>query len=633
MQFLVILVLVVQLGFSSQKDDQWPFEGQLGQKTYLTSSYAESRGSRYHTGWDYSTLNQEGIEIKAPEDGAIIRIKVSPWGYGKAIYFKGSSGKIYVLAHLSGFVRGNRVLKELQRQKTNTLDWKGLNWRFKKGQALAYTGASGIGSPHLHLEVRPNISSTELLSKQATHRDTIAPILTAIAIMELNPQIYLVLPITNLADSGDLMVEQKRYNQSLLKKKQTEISVKTASDSHLSKSQGIALRLVDYSVNHGENPMSIASLSIECDHKLYYKKEYDQLSFGKHPIHQDLLWSRDDQLAGDWHWIPHQAGINPWIKRSGITQCLTQSELLITLADANGNQSQYQVKSAHKNGVSPLRDHQIHQYFKGNQPGAYFSHLKNFYPNHLYMDEVQTSTLIQISKNSGMYQGILGHHKFKLSPQALKSSSIYLGLRDSLTYEWHPKGTFTRKKKSEYCYPQPPGSGWALYYQAESSLQWVFYSGQKSKTIPTMGKDVRHLCIQLNELRDTRIMQDTLAPLLSDARLQYFHRDGRQGEFITLDIKDLASMSSSNQINAYLVDKQIEEEVIDMRLRTEGQAKLRTAKDYRWTALEWDPEKSHIVIRGVLPQDKILAEMDLWIVAEDDLRNIATLKIDPSILK
>lgn len=77
----------------------FPFQ----KEAFLTSSFGENRGTRYHAGVDYSTNMEEGWVVFAPENGFVEELRISPYSYGKVIYFKGESGRTWVFAHLSGF--------------------------------------------------------------------------------------------------------------------------------------------------------------------------------------------------------------------------------------------------------------------------------------------------------------------------------------------------------------------------------------------------------------------------------------------------------------------------------------------------------------------------------------------------
>ncbi|KAA3661943.1 MAG: M23 family peptidase, partial [Calditrichaeota bacterium] len=85
-------------------------------------------------------------------------IRVSPFGYGKAIYLKLDTGEIAVYAHLSGFneALSEFVYNEQQKRNKYRLDryLSAAAFPVKKGDFLGYTGETGIGVPHLHFEMR-----------------------------------------------------------------------------------------------------------------------------------------------------------------------------------------------------------------------------------------------------------------------------------------------------------------------------------------------------------------------------------------------------------------------------------------------------------------------------------------------
>ena len=58
----------------------------------LSGNFGELRNNHFHSGLDIKTQQQSGIPIYAPADGFINRIKVSHFGYGKALYLKHPNG-------------------------------------------------------------------------------------------------------------------------------------------------------------------------------------------------------------------------------------------------------------------------------------------------------------------------------------------------------------------------------------------------------------------------------------------------------------------------------------------------------------------------------------------------------------
>ena len=125
----------------------------------LSGNFGELRNNHFHSGLDIKTQQQSGIPIYAPADGFVNRIKVSHFGYGKALYLKHPNGFQTVYAHLKKysdtvqkFVKNAQYKKESYEieifPEVNQL-------KVKKGDLIGYTGNSGSSDgPHLHFEIR-----------------------------------------------------------------------------------------------------------------------------------------------------------------------------------------------------------------------------------------------------------------------------------------------------------------------------------------------------------------------------------------------------------------------------------------------------------------------------------------------
>ncbi len=125
----------------------------------LAGSFAELRGSHFHSGIDIKTGGVSGRNVYAVADGFVSRIKVSPFGFGKALYIEHPNGYTSVYAHLSRFSEpmASYVKKMQYRKKSFAIDLYLTPHHFevKKGEIVAKSGNSG-GSlgPHLHFELR-----------------------------------------------------------------------------------------------------------------------------------------------------------------------------------------------------------------------------------------------------------------------------------------------------------------------------------------------------------------------------------------------------------------------------------------------------------------------------------------------
>ena len=93
------ILLLFSLFISGQEHPQ-DFHPPLDIPLVLSGTFGELRSNHFHAGIDIKTLGQSGLKVYAISDGYISRIKVSPWGYGKAIYITHDNGYSSVYAHL-----------------------------------------------------------------------------------------------------------------------------------------------------------------------------------------------------------------------------------------------------------------------------------------------------------------------------------------------------------------------------------------------------------------------------------------------------------------------------------------------------------------------------------------------------
>lgn len=132
-----------------------PLNGRL----VLTGSFAEYRGNHYHSGIDYRTKNLPDRNVYAVDKGYIRRIKISPAGYGRAIYIAHSNGLTSVYGHLDFLsARIDSMVRNIQYANHSF----GIDTTFSpgifpvsKGEILGVAGNSGFSfGEHLHFELR-----------------------------------------------------------------------------------------------------------------------------------------------------------------------------------------------------------------------------------------------------------------------------------------------------------------------------------------------------------------------------------------------------------------------------------------------------------------------------------------------
>jgi hypothetical protein len=125
----------------------------------LAGSFGEPRPDHFHSGIDIKTNGVEGEPVFAIGDGYISRIRVSPYGYGKAIYITHTNGYTSVYGHLSKFYGAIEKYIHAQHyaQQKSELDLylDAKQFPLKQNDTIAFSGnTGGSTAPHLHFEIR-----------------------------------------------------------------------------------------------------------------------------------------------------------------------------------------------------------------------------------------------------------------------------------------------------------------------------------------------------------------------------------------------------------------------------------------------------------------------------------------------
>ncbi|TYA56373.1 M23 family metallopeptidase [Formosa maritima] len=137
------------------------FNNPLDVTLVLSGSFAELRSNHFHSGLDIKTQQREGLKVYASADGYVSRIKISTYGYGKAIYITHPNGYTTVYAHLQKFSPEiEAYIKKAQYEKESfeiELFPNIQDLIVEKGEQIGYSGNTGSsGGPHLHFEIRDN---------------------------------------------------------------------------------------------------------------------------------------------------------------------------------------------------------------------------------------------------------------------------------------------------------------------------------------------------------------------------------------------------------------------------------------------------------------------------------------------
>lgn len=162
MRIILFIFLVFSIFVRGQNNyPQDYFNSPLEIPLVLSGTFAELRTTHFHSGLDIKTQQRTGLKVKACADGFVSRIKLSHFGYGKAIYIKHPNGYTTVYAHLQKFAPDiEAFIKKKQYERESyeiELFPSAEDIPITKDSLIAYTGnTGGSGGPHLHFEIRDN---------------------------------------------------------------------------------------------------------------------------------------------------------------------------------------------------------------------------------------------------------------------------------------------------------------------------------------------------------------------------------------------------------------------------------------------------------------------------------------------
>jgi len=197
--FVIVSLLISIFTFSQKKYPKNDFIAPMDIPLHMSGTFGELRGNHFHSGIDFKTQKKEGQNVLAVADGYVSRIKVSPFGYGKALYITHPNGYTTVYGHLQKYAPEieEYVKKRQYEQKSFEVEFfpSFSELKVKQGQLVAFSGNSGgSGGPHLHFEVRDtkteNIINPFFFGYDKIVKDTKKPTINNIYVYPIGKQSY-----------------------------------------------------------------------------------------------------------------------------------------------------------------------------------------------------------------------------------------------------------------------------------------------------------------------------------------------------------------------------------------------------------------------------------------------------------
>ena len=249
----------------AQAQYTWPTEA----SRYLSSTFGETRAAHFHAALDIKTWGRKGYEVYATRDGIVDRVAIGPRGYGKVIYLKHDDGSYSVYAHLLSF---NNKLQQLADSVRFAEDykfemekfWGWRNIKVKQGDLIGYSGASGIGPPHLHFELRT-----------PTHKP-FNPLLTNLSVKDNIPPQIRGLSVEPLSAKSNVEGDNAIYTKSA-KLEDGSYSFGTIS---VNGPIGLGLNAFDQS-NNVHNSYAVYKLSLKVNGEQIFSSKVDSFSYNE----------------------------------------------------------------------------------------------------------------------------------------------------------------------------------------------------------------------------------------------------------------------------------------------------------------------------------------------------------------
>jgi hypothetical protein len=198
----------------------WPLAGSARP---LRGGFGEPRAGHFHAGLDVSTGGRTGAPVLAPGAGVIERVRTSGAGYGRSLYLRVSGDRLLVFGHLDAFAPEIAAYVDSVQRSTGEYEqdlWpEAGRFRVAAGERIAWSGESGAGPPHLHVEIRHGDFALNPLLAGLAVDDTVPPRLEELVLEPLDERSWVERGASpravRLAARGETLVVEGRVRLTL----------------------------------------------------------------------------------------------------------------------------------------------------------------------------------------------------------------------------------------------------------------------------------------------------------------------------------------------------------------------------------------------------------------------------------
>ena len=165
---LVVFSLVARAQYFNQPAyDKNFYSWPVGAVKAIVANFGELRPNHYHMGLDCRTEQVENKPVLAAAAGYIAKVKIEPWGFGRALYVNHPNGHTSLYAHMNDFYPELEAYVKDQQYKLQSwslfIDIPSNLFPVRQGQQIGWSGnTGGSQGPHVHFEIRDTKSEKVL---------------------------------------------------------------------------------------------------------------------------------------------------------------------------------------------------------------------------------------------------------------------------------------------------------------------------------------------------------------------------------------------------------------------------------------------------------------------------------------
>lgn len=161
MKKIVLFYIIIQSALLAAQENEKKYIWPLAIYDGISSTFQEFRSNHFHAGIDLRTFQKTGYQVLAIADGVIDKIIMAKNNMGRVVFLKHNDGNYSEYGHLEKFRDDIEVLVAQEQSRSGEKYFGKYTLpkplAVRQGDVIAFSGESGVGFPHLHLEIHDKL--------------------------------------------------------------------------------------------------------------------------------------------------------------------------------------------------------------------------------------------------------------------------------------------------------------------------------------------------------------------------------------------------------------------------------------------------------------------------------------------